>query len=69
MDRLLSMQVFEKVVAEGGFSAAARALDLSPTVVSRLISDLDERNHPHRIRQRLQRRPDALEHGVKASRH
>ena len=42
MDRLLSMQVFEKVVAEGGFSSAARALDLSPTVVSRLISDLED---------------------------
>ena len=42
MDRLLSMQVFEKVVAEGGFAAAARALDLSPAVVSRLICDLEE---------------------------
>ena len=42
MDRLLSMQVFEKVVAEGGFAAAARALSLSPTVVSRLVSDLEE---------------------------
>lgn len=42
MDRLLSMQVFEKVVAEGGFAAAARALGLSPAVVSRLVSDLEE---------------------------
>ena len=42
MDRLLSMQVFEKVVAEGGFAAAARALDLSPAVVSRLVGDLEE---------------------------
>jgi DNA-binding transcriptional LysR family regulator len=42
MDRLLSMQVFEKVVSEGGFAAAARSLDLSPTVVSRLVSDLEE---------------------------
>ena len=42
MDRLLSMQVFEKVVAEGGFAAAARALDLSPAVVTRLVSDLEE---------------------------
>ncbi len=42
MDRLLSMQVFEKVVAEGGFAAAARALSLSPTVVSRLVTDLEE---------------------------
>ena len=42
MDRLLSMQVFEKVAAEGGFSSAARALDLSASVVSRLISDLED---------------------------
>lgn len=42
MDRLLSMQVFAKVVTEGGFAAAARALDMSPTVVSRLVYDLEE---------------------------
>lgn len=36
------MQVFEKVVAEGGFAAAARALDMSPAVVSRLVNDLEE---------------------------
>jgi DNA-binding transcriptional LysR family regulator len=42
MDRLLSMQVFEKVVSEGGFAAAARALDLSPAVVSRLVNDLEQ---------------------------
>lgn len=42
MDRLLSMQVFERVVAEGGFAAAARTLDLSPAVVSRLVGDLEE---------------------------
>jgi DNA-binding transcriptional LysR family regulator len=42
MDRLQSMQAFERVVAEGGFAAAARALDLSPAVVSRLVSDLED---------------------------
>ena len=42
MDRLLSMQVFERVVSEGGFAAAGRALDLSPAVVSRLVGDLEE---------------------------
>ncbi|NIC42848.1 LysR family transcriptional regulator [Aquabacterium sp. A08] len=42
MDRLLSMRVFERVVAEGGFAAAARALDLSPPVVTRLVADLEE---------------------------
>ena len=36
------MQVFEKVVAEGGFAAAARTLDMSPAVVSRLVGDLEE---------------------------
>ncbi|HYF21473.1 MAG TPA: LysR family transcriptional regulator, partial [Ramlibacter sp.] len=42
MDRLAAMQVFEKVVAEGGFAAAARALELSPPVVTRLVADLEE---------------------------
>ena len=42
MDRLLSMRVFERVVAEGGFAAAARALDMSPPVVTRLVADLEE---------------------------
>ncbi|MDT8990248.1 LysR family transcriptional regulator [Curvibacter sp. APW13] len=42
MDRLLSMRVFERVLAEGSFSAAARALDLSPAVVTRLVADLEE---------------------------
>jgi DNA-binding transcriptional LysR family regulator len=42
MDRLLSMRVFERVVDEGSFAAAARALDLSPPVVTRLVADLEE---------------------------
>lgn len=42
MDRLLSMRVFERVLAEGSFSAAARSLDLSPAVVTRLVADLEE---------------------------
>jgi len=42
MDRLLSMRVFQKVVDEGGFAAAARALDLSPAVVTRLVADLED---------------------------
>lgn len=41
MDRLLSMRVFERVVDEGSFAAAARALDMSPPVVTRLIADLE----------------------------
>ena len=42
MDRLLSMRVFQRVIDEGGFASAARALDMSPAVVTRLISDLEQ---------------------------
>ena len=42
MDRLLSMRVFQKVIDEGGFAAAARALDMSPAVVTRLVADLED---------------------------
>jgi DNA-binding transcriptional LysR family regulator len=42
VDRLLSMRVFQKVIDEGGFAAAARALDMSPAAVTRLISDLEQ---------------------------
>ena len=63
MDRLLSMQVFEKVVAEGGFSSAARALDLSPTVVSRLISDLED-HLSTRLIQRTTRKLVLTESGI-----
>lgn len=42
MDRLQSMRVFQQVVDEGGFAAAARKMDLAPAVVTRLISDLEQ---------------------------
>ncbi|PUE06732.1 LysR family transcriptional regulator [Limnohabitans sp. T6-5] len=42
MDRLQSMRVFERVVNEGGFAAAARALDMSAPVVTRLVADLED---------------------------
>lgn len=42
MDRLQSMRVFQQVVEEGGFAAAARKLDLAPAVVTRLVSDLEQ---------------------------
>lgn len=42
MDRLQSMRVFEQVVDEGGFAAAARKLGLAPAVVTRLVGDLEE---------------------------
>lgn len=42
MDRLHSMRVFSRVVDEGSFAGAARELDLSPAVVTRLVADLEE---------------------------
>jgi DNA-binding transcriptional LysR family regulator len=42
MDRLTSMRVFQKVIDEGGFAAAGRALDISPAVVTRLVADLED---------------------------
>ena len=63
MDRLLSMQVFEKVVAGGGFASAARALDLSPAVVSRLVSDLED-HLGTRLIQRTTRKLALTESGV-----
>ena len=42
MDRLQAMKVFARVARLGGFSAAARELDLSTTAVSRHVSQLEE---------------------------
>lgn len=42
MDRLLSMRVFQRVVDDGGFAAAARTLDMSPATVTRLFGDLEQ---------------------------
>lgn len=55
MDRLLSMRVFERVVSEGSFAAAARQLNLSPPVVTRLVADL-EAHLDTRLLQRSTRR-------------
>jgi DNA-binding transcriptional LysR family regulator len=35
------MRAFQRVVEEGSFAAAARALDMSPAVVTRLVADLE----------------------------
>ena len=43
MDRLLSMQVFEKVATTGGFAATARVLNMSPATVTRFVNDLEAR--------------------------
>lgn len=42
MDRLHSMRVFCRVIESGSFAAAARAMKLSPAVVTRLVADLEE---------------------------
>ena len=42
MDRLLTMRVFVAVTDEGGFSAAARKLDMSVPTVTRLVADLEQ---------------------------
>ena len=42
MDRLASMRAFAKVIDETSFAAAARVLDLSPAVVTRLVADLED---------------------------
>ncbi len=41
MDRLVSMRVFAKVVEQGSFARAAQALEMSATVVTRNVADLE----------------------------
>jgi DNA-binding transcriptional LysR family regulator len=43
MERSGEMEVFVRVVEKGGFSAAARSLDLTPSAVSKLIARLEAR--------------------------
>jgi DNA-binding transcriptional LysR family regulator len=43
MERSGEMEVFARVVEKGGFSTAARSLDLTPSAVSKLISRLEAR--------------------------
>jgi DNA-binding transcriptional LysR family regulator len=43
MDRLASMELFARVVECGGFSAAARSLGLSKSVVSKQVRTLEDR--------------------------
>ncbi|HSI57408.1 MAG TPA: LysR family transcriptional regulator [Ideonella sp.] len=42
MDSLRAMRVFARVIDEGSFAAAARALDMAPAVVTRLVAELEE---------------------------
>lgn len=55
MDRLQSMRVFQHVVDEGSFAAAARKLNLDPAVVTRLVVDLED-HLGSRLLQRTTRR-------------
>ncbi|MGG4605859.1 LysR family transcriptional regulator [Paenalcaligenes sp. Me131] len=41
MSRLLAMHVFERVANEGGFAAAARSLNMSPSAVTRHVAELE----------------------------
>jgi DNA-binding transcriptional LysR family regulator len=43
MDQLKAMRVFARVIDEGGFAKAARALDMAPAVVTRVVAELE--NH------------------------
>lgn len=43
MDRFTEMRVFQAVVEDAGFSAAARRLKMSPPAVTRAIASLEER--------------------------
>jgi DNA-binding transcriptional LysR family regulator len=42
MDQLRAMKVFAKVADEGGFAKAARALDMAPPVVTRMVAELEQ---------------------------
>lgn len=55
MDQLRALRVFSKVVAEGSFAGAARALDMAPAVVTRTVAEL-EAHLGARLLQRTTRR-------------
>ena len=42
MDQLRAMKVFARVIDEGGFAKAARALDLAPPAVTRIVAELED---------------------------
>ncbi len=62
MDKLQAMHVFQVVVDEGGFAAAARALDMSPAGVTRYVSEL-ESDVGARLLQRTTRKVSLTEAG------
>lgn len=42
MDQVKAMRVFTRVIDEGSLAGAARALDLAPAAVTRLVAELEE---------------------------
>ena len=42
MDQLRAIKVFVRVIDEGSFAGAARALDLAPAVITRLVAELED---------------------------
>jgi DNA-binding transcriptional LysR family regulator len=42
MDQLKAMRTFVRVIDEGSFASAARAMDAAPAVVTRAVADLEE---------------------------
>ena len=57
------MRVFQQVIDQGGFAAAARALDMSPATVTRLVTDL-EQHLGARLIQRTTRKLSLTEAGT-----
>lgn len=55
MDQLRALRVFTRVIDEGSLAAAARALDLAPAVVTRVLAEL-ERHLGARLLHRSSRR-------------
>lgn len=61
MDRTAEMAAFVRSIDLGGFSAAARELDLTPSALSKLVSRLEDRLKVrllHRTTRRLQLTPE-----------
>lgn len=61
VNRAAEMEVFARVVERAGFSAAARALDMTPSAVSKLIARLEARlgaRLVHRSTRKLQLTPE-----------
>lgn len=46
MDQLRAMKAFARVIDEGGFAKAARALDMAPRVVTRRAAELESTSAP-----------------------